>query len=69
MCIVSSTEAISGSGTSRFPINLRAHPEAAAAYYTLKEDLAARVTEAEYTEAKSPFIEQVLARAMDGRQG
>jgi len=42
---------------------LRAHPEAAAAYYRLKEDLATRVTKEEYTEAKRPFIEQVLASA------
>ena len=42
---------------------LRAHPEVAAAYYELKADLARRVTKAEYTEAKRPFIEQVLARA------
>ena len=47
---------------------LRARPEVAAAYYKLKEDLAARVSKADYTEAKSPFIEQVLASAMDGRQ-
>jgi GrpB-like predicted nucleotidyltransferase (UPF0157 family) len=47
---------------------LRAHPEVAAACSTLKEDLATRVSTAAYTEAKSPFIEQVLASAMDGRQ-
>jgi GrpB-like predicted nucleotidyltransferase (UPF0157 family) len=47
---------------------LRARPEVAAAYYRLKEDLAARVSKADYTEAKSPFIEQVLASAIDGRQ-
>src|SRR5438045_7182066 len=46
---------------------LRAHPDVAADYYTLKEDLATRVSKADYTEAKSPFIEQVLASAMDRR--
>lgn len=43
---------------------LRAHPESVAAYYNLKRDLAMRVTKEEYTDAKSPFIEGVLASAM-----
>ena len=47
---------------------LRARPEVAAAYYKLKEDLAARVSKADYTEATSLFIEQVFAAAMDRRQ-
>jgi GrpB-like predicted nucleotidyltransferase (UPF0157 family) len=47
---------------------LRAHPEVAAAYYALKKDLATRVRKADYTEAKRPFIERVLASAMDARQ-
>ena len=47
---------------------LRAHPDVAAAYDRFKEDLATRVSKADYTEAKSPFIEHVLASAMDGRQ-
>ena len=45
-----------------FRDHLRAHPESAAAYYELKRDLAMRVKKKEYTEAKSPFIEAVLAR-------
>jgi GrpB-like predicted nucleotidyltransferase (UPF0157 family) len=43
---------------------LRAHEDVAAAYFDLKADLAARLTRAEYTEAKRPFIEQVLASAL-----
>ena len=46
---------------------LRGHPEVAAAYHDLKTDLATRVTKAEYTEAKRPFIENVLASAIGGR--
>ena len=46
---------------------LRAHPEAAAAYYALKCELAMRVSKEDYTEAKSPFIEAVLASAMRDR--
>jgi GrpB-like predicted nucleotidyltransferase (UPF0157 family) len=42
---------------------LRAHQDVAAAYFALKADLAARLTKAEYTDAKRPFIEQVLASA------
>ena len=47
---------------------LRAHSETAAEYYELKKDLANRVKKAEYTEAKSPFIQSVLSRASDDRQ-
>jgi GrpB-like predicted nucleotidyltransferase (UPF0157 family) len=47
-----------------FRNHLRAHPESAEAYYKLKRDLARRLTKVEYTEAKSPFIEGVLASAM-----
>ena len=47
---------------------LRAHPEVAAAYYHFKEDRAARLTKAQYTEAKSLFIDQVLASAMGGNR-
>ena len=44
---------------------LRGHPEAASAYYDLKQDLAMRLTKDEYTGAKSAFIESVLAIAMN----
>jgi GrpB-like predicted nucleotidyltransferase (UPF0157 family) len=47
---------------------LRAHPESASAYYELKRGLAVRVSKAAYTEAKSPFIERVLAAAL-GHEG
>jgi len=50
-----------------FRDRLRAHPEVAAAYDNLKRELAMRVSKAEYTEAKSPFIEGVLAAAMRER--
>jgi GrpB-like predicted nucleotidyltransferase (UPF0157 family) len=40
---------------------LRAHPESAVAYYNLKRDLAMRFTKEEYTQAKMPFIEDVLS--------
>jgi GrpB-like predicted nucleotidyltransferase (UPF0157 family) len=43
---------------------LRAHPESAAAYDDLKRDLAMRVSKEEYTEAKSPFIDGILGRAL-----
>jgi GrpB-like predicted nucleotidyltransferase (UPF0157 family) len=46
---------------------LRAHPDAAAAYNDLKRELAARVSKADYTSAKSPFIENILAAAMRDR--
>lgn len=52
-----------------FRDHLRAHPESAAAYYNLKRELATRVSKGEYTEAKSPFIEGVLASAMRDREG
>jgi GrpB-like predicted nucleotidyltransferase (UPF0157 family) len=42
---------------------LRAHPESAAAYDALKRDLAMRFPKSEYTDAKTPFIERVLASA------
>jgi GrpB-like predicted nucleotidyltransferase (UPF0157 family) len=44
---------------------LRAHPESASAYYNLKRDLATRLSKEKYTDAKSSFIEGVLALAMD----
>jgi GrpB-like predicted nucleotidyltransferase (UPF0157 family) len=44
---------------------LRAHPETASAYYNLKRDLATRLTKSEYTDAKSSFIESVLAAAIE----
>ena len=47
---------------------LRAHPESAAAYFELKRDLALRVSKEEYTEAKTPFINRILASAMCGRE-
>jgi GrpB-like predicted nucleotidyltransferase (UPF0157 family) len=43
---------------------LRAHPDSAEAYYRLKQDLAARLPKEQYTDAKSPFIEGVLAVAL-----
>ena len=43
---------------------LRAHPDAAAAYYELKRELAVRCGKEEYTDAKSPFIEGILASAL-----
>ena len=52
-----------------FRDHLRAHPESAAAYYQLKRELATRVSKEAYTEAKSPFIESVLASAMRDREG
>jgi GrpB-like predicted nucleotidyltransferase (UPF0157 family) len=52
-----------------FRDRLRAHPELAAAYDSLKRELALRVSKGEYTEAKSPFIEGVLAAAMREREG
>ena len=47
---------------------LRAHPESAADYDDLKRDLAMRVSKEEYTEAKSPFIDKILAAAMRDRE-
>jgi GrpB-like predicted nucleotidyltransferase (UPF0157 family) len=46
-----------------FRDHLRAHPESAAAYDNLKRELAMRLSKEEYTEAKSPFIDGVLASA------
>jgi GrpB-like predicted nucleotidyltransferase (UPF0157 family) len=43
---------------------LRAHPESAAAYFALKRDLAMRVSKEEYTEAKRPFVDEILTAAM-----
>lgn len=45
---------------------LRAHEDAAAAYEALKRDLAMRLAKEEYTAAKSPFIERVVAAALAG---
>lgn len=44
---------------------LRSHPEVAGQYYQLKKELAAKYGEDRegYTEAKTPFIEPVVARA------
>ena len=47
-----------------FRDHLRAHQDSAAAYYNLKRELAMRVSKREYTEAKSSFVEGVLASAM-----
>jgi len=52
-----------------FRDHLRAHPETVAAYYSLKRELAMRVSKEDYTEAKSPFIERVLATAIGEREG
>ena len=52
-----------------FRDHLRTHPESAAAYDSLKRDLAMRVSKEAYTEAKSPFIESLLASAMRSRDG
>ena len=48
-----------------FPAYLRAHPARAAAYATLKRDLASEFRDDRigYTEAKGPFIEETLAMA------
>jgi GrpB-like predicted nucleotidyltransferase (UPF0157 family) len=43
---------------------LRAHPASAAAYHDLKRELAGRLSKADYTEAKRPFIESILASAL-----
>jgi GrpB-like predicted nucleotidyltransferase (UPF0157 family) len=42
---------------------LRAHPEAAAAYYELKRRLAVRCSKNDYTDAKSTFVKRILASA------
>lgn len=46
-----------------FRNHLRTHPESAKAYEALKRSLAARLGKDEYTDAKTPFIEGVLATA------
>lgn len=46
---------------------LRAHPERAKAYASLKEKLAAEVSREEYTERKAPLIRELLAEARRGR--
>jgi GrpB-like predicted nucleotidyltransferase (UPF0157 family) len=43
---------------------LRAHPNAVAEYYALKRELASRCRKEDYTEAKRPFIEGILASAL-----
>jgi GrpB-like predicted nucleotidyltransferase (UPF0157 family) len=50
---------------------LRAHPEEAEEYFRLKKELAARFGRDRegYTEAKTPFIEDVVARARLGLEG
>lgn len=49
---------------------LRAHPDAARAYLDLKQALARSHDKAAYTDAKGPFIEAVVARALDrGAEG
>ena len=52
-----------------FRDHLRTHPEAAAAYHHLKRELATRLSKEAYTQAKSPFIEGILASAMRGGDG
>jgi GrpB-like predicted nucleotidyltransferase (UPF0157 family) len=42
---------------------LRAHPDAAAAYYELKRTLAVRCSTNDYTDEKSTFVKQILASA------
>ncbi len=55
-----------------FRDHLRAHPESAAAYAELKRELASRCNKIEYTDAKRPFIDAVLASVLgreDCREG
>jgi GrpB-like predicted nucleotidyltransferase (UPF0157 family) len=47
-----------------FRDQLRQDADVAAAYLALKRDLAARMSKADYTAAKGPFIEEVVARAL-----
>jgi GrpB-like predicted nucleotidyltransferase (UPF0157 family) len=47
---------------------LRAHSDVAAGYYELKCDLAASCGKGDYTDAKGPFIEGVLAHALGERR-
>lgn len=49
-----------------FRNHLRAHPESARAYEELKRSLAVRLAKDEYTDAKSPFIEGILATVIRG---
>lgn len=46
---------------------LRAHPGVARQYHHLKKELAAKLDREEYTEAKTSFIESVIARARVSR--
>ncbi len=48
-----------------FRDHLRAHPDCAAAYAALKQDLALQMGKEQYTDAKGPFIARVLAAALD----
>ncbi len=43
---------------------LRAHPKSAAEYDALKRELARRCCKEDYTEAKSPFVQRILAAAL-----
>ena len=49
---------------------LRTHPYAAGEYYRLKKELAAkyRFNREAYTEAKTLFIESIVAKASDGNR-
>lgn len=47
-----------------FRDHLRAHPGSAAAYADLKHELASRCSKNEYTDAKGPFIDAVLASVL-----
>jgi GrpB-like predicted nucleotidyltransferase (UPF0157 family) len=49
-----------------FRNHLRAHPESARAYEELKRSLAIRLGKDEYTDAKTPFIEGILATVIRG---
>jgi len=64
ICTASSTESDFWVRQLAFRDHLRAHPESAADYYQLKRELAARLSKEEYTEAKSPFIEDILVHAL-----
>lgn len=48
-----------------FRDHLRAHPDCAAEYAALKQELATRMGKEHYTDAKGPFIANVLAAALD----
>jgi GrpB-like predicted nucleotidyltransferase (UPF0157 family) len=49
---------------------LRAHPQVAGEYYRLKKKLAAkyRLNREAYTQAKTLFIESIVAKAIDGNR-